>query len=96
MPQMWLFQSLRSLYPTRHYICWPKSDLSREQPRTKRCQWLPAFAPQSAYPNPLPPGLSPESAKVRPRRSFKREEDEDVNTGTGGNSVDMDVDNDSS
>lgn len=47
-------------------------------------------------PIPLPPGLSPESAKVRPRRSFKREEDEDVNTGTGGNSVDMDVDNDSS
>ena len=40
------------------------------------------------------PGLSPESAKVRPRRSFKREVDEDASV--EGNTVDMDVDNDSS
>jgi len=48
-------------------------------------------------PIPLPqrqPGLSPESAKLPPRRSFKREEDEDVSA--EGNTVDMDVDNDSS
>ncbi|KAF9645401.1 hypothetical protein BDM02DRAFT_3101450 [Thelephora ganbajun] len=48
-------------------------------------------------PIPLPqrqPGLSPESAKVRPRRSFKREEDEEVSA--EGNTVDMDVDNNSS
>ena len=41
----------------------------------------------------MKPGLSPESAKVRPRKSFKREEDEGVSA--EGNSVDMDVDNDS-
>ena len=48
-------------------------------------------------PIPLPqrqPGLSPESAKVRPRRSFKREEEEDVSVEK--NAVDMDVDDDSS
>jgi len=47
-------------------------------------------------PTPLPQGrsgLSPESAKLRPRRSFKREDDEDVST--EGNTADMDVDNDS-
>lgn len=48
-------------------------------------------------PIPLPqrePGLSPESAKVRPRRSFKREEEEDISV--EGKAMDMDVDNDSS
>ncbi|KAF9784068.1 hypothetical protein BJ322DRAFT_1068471 [Thelephora terrestris] len=38
--------------------------------------------------------LSPEPAKLRSRKSFKREEDEDI--GHGGTTVDMDVDNDSS
>ena len=58
---------------------------------------LPHSPLNQPIPIPLPqrqPGLSPESARVRPRRSFKREEEDDVNA--GGNTVDMDVDNDSS
>ena len=56
--------------------------------------------PHSPFNQPIPiplpqrqPGLSPESAKLRPRKSFKREEDGDLNV--EGNTVDMDVDNDS-
>jgi len=57
--------------------------------------------PQSPLNQPIPiplpqrqPGLLPESAKVRPRRSFKRKEEEDVSV--EGSTVEMDIDNDSS
>lgn len=53
--------------------------------------------PPQPLPIPLPqrqPKVSPESAKVRSRKSFRREEDEGVSLEV--NTVDMDVDNDSS